>query len=426
MKPRLLTRGDVISMIHTDNKRGFASLVIILLLSSASVIIGSGIAQVAFITQRTIQTSIQSLKSYYAVEAGIEDAVYRIQNAISYSPTYTLGVNNTQATITISQGGIERTVISDGDTQSIRKQLQATLQISTQSVQFNFGVQVGEGGLQMGNGSSIVGNVFSNGDIQGGGASNSSITGTAQVAGSHTLEEMEVLEDAYAGNFDDCVIGGVAHYVTTFTDCTASLTQLLSPPLSPQSFPISQTQIDAWKNDAASGGTIGGDYILSNNQSATLGPKKIEGDMKLTGNNVTLTLTGTVWVTGKLDTGNDTIIILDPGYGSTSGVLIVEGSINPGNNATFSGSGDPNSYIMLLSEFGPGSAINLGNNATSAIFYAPNGIISIGNGLNLKEAVGYGLSVGNNASITYETGLANAQFSSGPGGSFEITSWNEI
>ena len=81
---------------------------------------------------------------------------------------------------------------------------------------------------------------------------------------------------------------------------------------------------------------------------------------------------------------------------------------------------------MLLSTFGPGDAIKLGNKAEGTIFYAPHGVIIAGNNLNLKEATGYGLKGGNDATIPYESGLADLNFSSGPSGGWSIDSWKEV
>jgi len=58
------------------------------------------------------------------------------------------------------------------------KTVKATVNINTAVVSFRYGVQVGEGGVSMNNGSIIHGNMFSNGDISGGGT----ITGDATVA----------------------------------------------------------------------------------------------------------------------------------------------------------------------------------------------------------------------------------------------------
>ena len=83
---------------------------------------------------------------------------------------------------------------------------------------------------------------------------------------------------------------------------------------------------------------------------------------------------------------------------------------------------------MLLSTFNnlASSAIEISNNASGAIYYASRGIANVNNNAsNVKEVTAYRLILANGASISYESGLESAAFSSGPGGGWEINSWNE-
>jgi hypothetical protein len=70
--------------------------------------------------------------------------------------------------------------------------------------------------------------------------------------------------------------------------------------------------------------------------------------------------------------------------------------------------------------------INIRNNsAGSAIYYANSGLIYLKNNMVAREVTGYKIQIENNAEIQYESGLEEANFSSGPGGSWEIVSWRE-
>jgi len=71
-------------------------------------------------------------------------------------------------------------------------------------------------------------------------------------------------------------------------------------------------------------------------------------------------------------------------------------------------------------------AIDLHNNADGAIFYAGNGLINLHNNVGARELVGYKINLDQNAVVTYETGLANVNFSSGQSGGYAILSWREI
>ena len=48
------------------------------------------------------------------------------------------------------------------------------------------------------------------------------------------------------------------------------------------------------------------------------------------------------------------------------------------------------------------------------------------NSVKLKEVSGYLIEAENSAEVTYETGLANLLFTSGPSGGWNLTDWEEI
>ena len=81
---------------------------------------------------------------------------------------------------------------------------------------------------------------------------------------------------------------------------------------------------------------------------------------------------------------------------------------------------------MLLSTSSDSSnAITVSGGAGAVIIYAPNGTINISGGASLKEATGYKMKVSGGSSITYESGLTNNNFSSGPSGSWAVEDWGE-
>ncbi|MCH7492536.1 hypothetical protein IID19_02985 [Patescibacteria group bacterium] len=203
-----------------------------------------------------------------------------------------------------------------------------------------------------------------------------------------------------------------------------------SPDPPPEPLPISDARIQDWKDIAEAGGTFTGDKIIDGT-STSLGPLKITGSLTIT-NSAVLTITGNLWIQGDIIITNNTTIKLDPGYGSSSGTVITDGQVDVNNNNIFEGSGDPDSYILILttnnSLDNASPAININNNAQTVIFYAGNGLIKIGQNSSLREATGYKLRLDNNASVDYVSGLANANFSNGPGGIWTTkkSSWLEI
>jgi hypothetical protein len=346
------------------------------------------------------------------------------------------------------------------------RKLTAALTANTTGVSFNYGVFAGQVGFELQNTSSIVGNVYANGNIVGAGGN--VIQGDAWVAGgsgvisgvyvkedahAHTLSNISVDGSAFgytisgstiggnasAYSISGSVIGGNAYY-TTISDSVVGGTQNPGYPGSPdpdtQPMPISQTQIDTWKAEAAAGGSIGS-YLLDGTNTASLGPKKITGDLDIR-NTARLTLTGTVWVTGNVTLENSSVLQLHPSYGATSGVVVVDGTITIKNSVVVCGSEGYNSgtgscnasnqsYVLLLSTSSADPAISfLNTSAIDGMLYAANGVLEIQNSATLKEASGYKIKMKNSATIIYESGLINTNFSSGPGGGWDIVSWKEI
>lgn len=195
--------------------------------------------------------------------------------------------------------------------------------------------------------------------------------------------------------------------------------------------PISDGVIQDWRDDAVLGGVINGNYLI--NDTGIFGPKEVAGNLTIDlGNDETLTITGTIWVTGNLifSCASDSHIALASGYGASSGVIVADGEVTVGNNCAFAGSGQAGSYLMVLSaktetdKNNPVMTIN--NNSEGVIYYAGKGWITFSQNAGAKEVTGYGIKMENNSTVTYEFGLANINFTSGPGGAFQITKWQEV
>lgn len=278
--------------------------------------------------------------------------------------------------------------------------------------------------------------------------------------GVSSIDNVIVYGTARVNSIINSKICGDAYYQSILTIDTLSKNFLDSPsaptcstPLTPGTgfpdqpdppvalMPISDANIAQWKADAQAGGIITGDYNLTT--SASLGPKQITGNLNMTSNNKTLTVAGTIYVQGNVDVANGSTVRCDPSYGATSCMVVADGWMHFSNNGAFSGSGQAGSYVMLLTTLsgclagadgGPplpfcthhNSAIDLHNNATGAIFYAVNSAAYLHNGVNVTEIIAYKLNLDNNAVVSYEQGLQNSQFSSGPGASFKINNWQEI
>jgi hypothetical protein len=413
-------------------QKGFVALYLTILVLALVFGIVVSISLLTLNQQKILRNITRSTQSYYLAEAGIEDALLRLKKKMNFSSPYSFKLGNGTTTVEISDiiGG-SRTITSKGNISNTIKKIQVVYAISTQEVSFYYGAQVGAGGLIMGNGSKVLGNVYSNGSVIGAGTIQNSVI----VAGNgNRIEGITVGEDATVFTCKNSIINGNLTYVSggSVQNCQVKGSTSIRPnEIPPRDLPISQSQIDKWKGEAANGGVTTTDISISGTK--ILGPIQIgtsSNPKNLTvQNGATLIMKGTIYVTGNITFSNGSTIKLDSSYGSLSGVIIADGVITVENNVTISGSGQPGSYVLILSTKSntTNPVIDIRNNsAGSAIYYANSGLIYLKNNMVAREVTGYKIQIENNAEIQYESGLEEANFSSGPGGSWEIVSWREI
>lgn len=220
-----------------------------------------------------------------------------------------------------------------------------------------------------------------------------------------------IAQDAYFQTTNDCAVSGAQHPNT--------------PPPSPQPFPISSAQIADFESAAVAGGTIDS-YSLTNGSTSTLGPVVVSGDFTVS-NGSKLKILGPIWIKGNIVLDNKSQVLVDSSLGSNGVALIADkpgsatttGKITLSNGAIGAGNGQPGSALLLISTYaGDDDAIYLGNNASSTIFFAPYGTIHVNNNTDLWEMTGYRAILDNNAVVNYQSGLQDATFSNGPGGSW--------
>ncbi len=407
-----------------DMNKGFATLYLVLLtLFFMGAITMSSFLLVSW-QQRTWRNTQHSVQAYFAAEAGVEDALLRLRNSMAWvNPViFSVGEGIAQTTITQTSPGIHGVAAQGSEASRIRK-VRAVYQLSGTTPGFFYGAHVGAGGLQMDNNSQVIGNVFSNGNIIA--ESGTQITGSATVAGvGKKIEKAVIGQDAFADVCTNSTITGVLR-ANSQTGCTFGSFIALGTPSSSVPLPIGAPDIQAWKDAAQAGGTIAGGYELGSSNTATLGPKKIIGNLEIEDSAV-LTLAGTLWVTGNVNVKNSGRVKLASSYGAASGVIVADGTITLQNNSISEGSGASGSYLMYLSTNSSNSAVNVKNNAIADVLYTSAGWILVENNDELREVTGYGIHLKNNAVITYELGLQDARFTSGPGASFELSSWKEV
>ena len=159
-------------MIHSKNKKkegGFVASLSTLLVLVFMLSVAMSMSVLIFGRQKISTNTINATQSYYTAEAGIEDSLMRLKSNPQMSPIYyTLAINNSTADVVIPAiVGSSRSISSQGTNNNLIKTIQVIYSPDSQGVSFYYGLEIGEGGLVMNNGSEVLGNVFSGGNISG-------------------------------------------------------------------------------------------------------------------------------------------------------------------------------------------------------------------------------------------------------------------
>ncbi len=388
-----------------------------------------------------------SKKSYFAAEAGSEDAFYKIKNGLQANYPEVLELDGSEITVSTSVTGInEQEILSRGDADDHIRSVVKGITV-TDGFSFNFAVQMGIGGLIMENNSVVMGNVYANGPIVGSDRTKNIIYGDAVSAGpAGSISGVRATSSAYAHSISSATVNKDAHYVSISGTTVGGVSYPGSTDQPAISMPIPDSLLDEWEAAATSGGTITSPcpYTISSG-TTTLGPVKINCNLVISGNETTVLLAGPVLVSGSITVNNNPSIKVNDSVGNKSVTLIAHSSSNPSqlgtitlnNNPLFYGSEsngvvNPDSYVMLVSRNTSASlggvvkAITAGNNITgNLLLYAPYGEIDISNNVALRQVTSYRLRLRNNAIIYYTIGLAQPLFVEGPGGEWKIRRWKE-
>ena len=455
---------------HLSQEDGYAAITATLIVLASSLIILAGFSFFTFQEVNINRTYAKSIAAQAAAEGGEEDAIYRIINGKQIASSETLGVGTAMTTITVTTDGSTRIIRSEGEQGSFERSVEVKLSKDTTGASFVYGVQIGAGGLSMQNTTQVSGSIYSNGNITG---SNSPvITGDAIAAGISQISGLTINGNAQAHNILDSTISGYASSTIKIENTTVGLDahanelkqstinrdayyMIIDPqttvagqkfPGTPPpgdaatlAMPISDAVLDQWEQDAALGGTISSPCPYKPANGSVIGPVKVLCDVVIDGT-TEVTLGGPLWVVGNFEMKNNAILRLSSSFGSDSSVVIADDPADRStkstviiqNSAQILGSGVASSYIMVVSrnnsmESGGGNAaIDVKNTSAASIYYAPHGKLKINNSTNLKEATAYGIEMANSAVLTYESGLSEVNFSSGPSGGFNVRYWKEV
>ena len=416
-----------------NKNRGEVMLVMVILFMMVSLIIIFGVINPTLRNIKTANNLFHSKQSLFLSDSGVADAIYRIKNNLQISNQELLTLDNNFSTTTILDTMEGKTVKSSGNYFDYNRNIETKILKGT-GVSFFYGVQIGNGGLDMGGGTRIVGNVYSSGDVHGDGSDG--VTGSVVAAGPYPAkiygdggDKFDIGGDAWANRVIDTQTVGIIYCNTGSGNNKNCNTSKGNPPV--LDMPVTEEMIAGWKEDALAGGTQTGNLTVGY-AGATLGPKKIVGDLLVNGGG-TLTITGTIWVTGKITVNGGGKMKLASQYSYNSGVVITDKYVTISGGGSFAGSGQTGSYPMLLSTSDcPVSTFCSGNNAISlsggagaVILNAQNGTIKVNGGSAAREITGKRVIIDGGGDVIYDAGLANQVFSSGPSGGYQVTSFKE-
>ncbi|MEX0931031.1 MAG: hypothetical protein WDZ68_01920 [Candidatus Paceibacterota bacterium] len=422
-----------------NNKKGAAMMIFIVMFMFSTVSITYMIAHTVYADIIAHRTLVSSKSSYLTALAANEEIASRLVHGASYDSIEVMTLAGAMATSTIAYDSAEGiyTIISEGRSLHAVRKSEINL-IYGEGASFNYGLQSDAGGIELKNDASIRGNVFSNGAIVG--ANSNIIRGEAISAGpTGLINGVHATGTAYANTIKDSTIGGDAHYQVISNTTVEGTLHPDSSDQATSSLPISDEQIEEWKDAAVLGGTYNGACPYKVDEDVTLGPIKIPCDLEIKGDPI-VTLAGYIWVEGDITVQNTAHVQIDDSLSGKSIAIIADYPADPAtkgiiefkNSTTFEGAGDK-SYVLFISqntsaeEGGGTTAIQLDNSAEGDLLvFAGHGKILLKNSVSLKEVSAYRIEVQNSAEVVYESGLANLLFTSGPGGGFVISSWREI
>lgn len=318
----------------------------------------------------------------YLAEAGLDKALESYKTNTSYTgETFGLGNGTVVTTLTTGSTANEKVVTATATVYGTSRRVRA--KIATQpndvAVAFRYAMQAGTGGIIIGNNTQINGNLYSNENITG--SSNAVVTGSASA------------------------VGTITNVTVSGQKKTGQAAQTM--PAFDQAF---------WKAKAQAGQTITGAYTPTS--GTKIGPAYINGSLTI-GTNILLT--GPVYVSGAINFNNGAQISVDNTLGSDGAMLISESALTVGNNSQFFNNSS-GGYLLLVSTDSSDTAITVGNSnaGQSTPLYAPNGGIVFGNSAHIVAVSGRKINFGNNTVVNYDSGLASAEFSSGPGGTWNV------
>ena len=236
--------------------------------------------------------------------------------------------------------------------------------------------------------------------------------------------------DAWANVVTNTTVSGGLYCQSGTGNSKTCDTSRADPVVAPN--PVSQANIDDWKTQATTGGSTT-TVSISGVAVRTLGPLKINGNLTIS-NSGKLYITGPIYVTGNITVSGSGKIYVDSSMGANSGIIVSDGVIDITGSGGIYGSGTVGSYVVLNSTKSCTTVANCTSNpsvtisgaAGSVVVNTPDGGVSFSGSAGVKAVVSKVITMSGATSVTYESGLADINFTSGPSGSWTRKSWKEV
>lgn len=379
--------------LHHKTKGAIALLLVVLFSGASLVAVVGGLGSVTAISART-RAVTDSKRTLLFADGVLDDAVYRLKVGKQITAGETITFGDLSAGIDLAtESGITTVAIFATSTDDLARNMQVAVS-SLAPPTFSDAVTVGIGGLTMSSNATVYGDAHSNGTITGN--SNSLITGNASAVGS-------------------------------ISSPTPTIEGTRTEGAAPKTLP--NIDEEYWQQQAnINNDPHIGDLVVNGNQQVTYGPKKFEGSVTLNSNS-TITVTGTLHITGALTLNSNTQLIVDDSLGSDGVVIIVDGPVefSSAHPPLVPAAAEPPGYPVIVSLSSDSAAMELNSNATlEGLLYAPEGGIVINSNAGAISVVAKELTLNSNATIDFDSAVAQRSYEGGGTGGFTIEQWKEI
>ncbi|HEY1037483.1 MAG TPA: hypothetical protein VGE62_02775 [Candidatus Paceibacterota bacterium] len=214
---------------------------------------------------------------------------------------------------------------------------------------------------------------------------------------------------------------------------------------SPLAFPFSDANIQAWQDSVVTTQTRPTSLSLSSSNNVSTSSLRINGNLSI-GGDAQLTVNGPLYVNGSVNINaggrmyvagpvyiNGTLAISGAGFiriansvGGSALPIVVSGNVDLGASGALNGNGQAGSYVVLVSKSSSNSAVTVSGAAGTVLILAPYGRVTFNGGSSAKAVVANEVYMSGGTTVTYDSGLADIDFTSGPSGAWNVDSWREV